>query len=281
MAWGAGRAILGRHVAVLAALHAGGWPIIGAAEADDPTARDLATTELVANELAALAACAPPAALRERVSAAAGAELRLAGGAVVASPGIRLTAGADLGAATGRTVEVRTATPPDRWGRLAAEAIVAVDDESPVWLEARLVGEGRAMVAARPGAGCARALLVREAAARAAGRGLWADPANRPVSADDVAALTARAGGFALVEGRISAVGERHGTVYVNFGRHWREDFTVMVAARDRRAFARAGIDLDRLAGRAVRVRGHIELRGGPAITAVGPEQIEFLEAMR
>jgi hypothetical protein len=273
-----GRATLGKlPVVVLAALHAGGWPIAaGAAEADEPDAK-----ALQARDLTAVAACAPGPALRDRAVAAAGAELRLEGGAVVASPGIRLAAGEGLGAAVGHMVEIRAPASPDRWGRRAAAAIVIAEGEAAGWLEGRLVGEGRALVAPRPGLGCARALLAREAAARAAGRGLWADPANRPFAAADEAGLAAQAGRFVLVEGRISAVGERGGTVYVNFGRRWSEDFTLRVASRDRRAFARAGVELDRLTGRAVRVRGHIELRGGPAITATFPEQIELLEARR
>ena len=234
-----------------------------------------------AADLEDVAACAPDVAARERVVAVAAGELRLAGGRVVLSPSLRLAAGEDLRDALGQMVEIRAASPPDRWGRLPAAAILAVDGDEVQWLEARAVGEGRAIVAVRPGTGCARALLAREGRARAAGLGVWADPANRPVSADDVAGLQALAGRFAIVEGRISAVGERHGTVYVNFGRRWTEDFTIRVAARDRRAFARDGLDLERMAGRAVRVRGHIELRGGPAVTATLPAQIEILEANR
>lgn len=255
-----GRRVLG----VVTALHAGGWSIAaGPAWAGD------------------LDACVPQVVARASALAAAGAELTLAGGAIVTSPALRFAPGQGLDDAAGRPVEIRSASPPDRWGRIHAAAILITDRDPPDWLEAQLVEAGRAMVAARPGGTCSRALLAREAAARAAGRGLWADPANRPLAAGDLAALLAREGRFAIVEGRISAVGERHGTVYVNFGRRWSEDFTIRVASRDRRAFIRAGLDLERMAGRTVRVRGHIERRGGPAITAVLPEQIELLEANR
>jgi len=43
-------------------------------------------------------------------------------------------------------------------------------------------------------------------------------------------------------------------TIYVNFGRHWSEDFTVTILKRNERNFTAAGLDLKGLAGRRVRV---------------------------
>ena len=67
-------------------------------------------------------------------------------------------------------------------------------------------------------------------------------------------------------------------TIYVNFGRHWSEDFAVTVRKRNERNFAAAGLDLQGLTGRRVIVRGFVEARGrrgSPAIEATRPEQIE------
>jgi len=75
-------------------------------------------------------------------------------------------------------------------------------------------------------------------------------------------------------------VRESGATIYVNFGRRWSEDFTVTILKRSERRFAAAGLDVQRLAGRRVRVRGWIEERGGaggsPWIEVAHPEQIEF-----
>ena len=68
---------------------------------------------------------------------------------------------------------------------------------------------------------------------------------------------------------------ESGGTIYVNFGRRWTEDFTVTVLRRHERTFGAAGLDLKALAGRQVRVRGFVEERGGPWIEVTRPEQIE------
>ena len=74
---------------------------------------------------------------------------------------------------------------------------------------------------------------------------------------------------------------ESGGTIYVNFGRRWSDDFTVTVAKRHERAFTAAGMELKKLTGQHVRVRGTIEERGGPWIEAAAPEQIEIAERNR
>ena len=65
--------------------------------------------------------------------------------------------------------------------------------------------------------------------------------------------------------------------VYLNFGRHWKEDFTVTIDAEALRLFAAAGIDPLGLEGALVRVRGWIDDRDGPRIEVTHPEQIEVL----
>jgi hypothetical protein len=63
----------------------------------------------------------------------------------------------------------------------------------------------------------------------------------------------------------------------VNFGRRWSQDFTVAILKRNERLFTGAGLAPKALAGRHVEVRGWIEERGGPAIEAARPEQIEIV----
>ena len=76
-------------------------------------------------------------------------------------------------------------------------------------------------------------MLVEERAARRAGRGIWALPFYRIRNPGE---LTGDIDSFQVVEGRVVAV-------------------------------AAAGIELARLAGRAVRLRGWIRRRNGPALT--------------
>jgi hypothetical protein len=122
---------------------------------------------------------------------------------------------------------------------------------------------------------CAATLLQAEATARIAGLGLWANLALH--RAERPADIGAERGRFALVEGRVISVREFGATIYVNFGRRWSEDFTVTVPKRSERTFTKAGLDLKKLGGRHVRVRGYVEERGGPWIEATRPEQIEIV----
>jgi hypothetical protein len=95
--------------------------------------------------------------------------------------------------------------------------------------------------------------------------------------ADEPAGVARENGRFTIVEGSVLSVRESGATIYVNFGRRWSEDFTVTISKRSERTFATAGLAPKRLNGRRVRVRGWVEQRGGPAIEAVRPEQIEVM----
>lgn len=165
----------------------------------------------------------------------------------------------------------------DRYGRLLADAAVK-DDAATGSVTKTLVSQGLARVAAHPStAACRAELQAAERAARAAKLGLWADPRYFPRAAEDVAGISAERGQFMLVEGKVVSVRESGGTIYVNFGRRWSEDFTVTIAKRKERQFSSAGLDPRGLTGRHVMVRGWIEERGGPWIEASAPEQIEIV----
>jgi len=125
---------------------------------------------------------------------------------------------------------------------------------------------------------CAEVLLTAERKARAARRGMWADPNFAPLRSHDAARITTVRGQFALVEGKVLSVRESGATIYLNFGRRGAQDFTVTILKRNRRAFAAAGIDPGRLEGQSIRVRAWVEERTGPMIEAVAPEQIEFVD---
>jgi endonuclease YncB( thermonuclease family) len=164
----------------------------------------------------------------------------------------------------------------DRYGRLVAFAFAGDSQQS---VQQILLEQGHARVAARVGdKPCADALLAAERAARAGGRGLWADPNFAPLSAENLAGLAAERGQFALVEGKVLSVRESGATIYVNFGRRWTRDFTAVIPRRLRRVFTAAGVEPKKLEGHRIRVRGWIEQRGGPVIAAEAPEQIEFAD---
>lgn len=168
----------------------------------------------------------------------------------------------------------RLGTEPDRYGRLVAFAYAGDAQQS---LQQALLSQGLARVSARTGGkACAEALLTIERTARAARQGLWADPNFAPLQAENLARVTAKQGHFALGEGKVLSVRESGATIYVNFGRRWTRDFTVIILKRQQRIFGASGVEPKQLEG--IRVRGWIEQRGGPIIMAEAPEQIEFAD---
>lgn len=114
-----------------------------------------------------------------------------------------------------------------------------------------------------------------EAAAREERAGLWSPEARFVEQADEVATKPLR---LALVEGQVSAVGSSADWTYLNFGADRRRDFTCKVGAGQRRAFARAGLDLAGLQGKRLRVRGWVTEEGGPLIEAGWPDQVERID---
>jgi endonuclease YncB( thermonuclease family) len=193
-----------------------------------------------------------------------------------ASPWGRATAAALDALAGGDEIVLRGETGLDRYGRLVAYAYV-VRDGDEILLQRELVAEGFARVGDRVARACADDLLGREKAARGAKLGLWADPYYEVLNAEAPGNALAHRGQFALVEGKVGSVRESGPTIFVNFGRRRPGDITVTILKRNERTFAAAGLDLQALAGRHVRVRGWVEQRGDDRawIEAERPEQIE------
>jgi hypothetical protein len=65
---------------------------------------------------------------------------------------------------------------------------------------------------------------------------------------------------------------------FLNFGRNWRRDFTVMVGAPVSARMAESGLPISALSGRRVIVRGVIEESGGAAMRLSDPSEIEILD---
>jgi micrococcal nuclease len=209
-------------------------------------------------------------------------ELRLAGGRTVRLAGIWVDPAdgeAALAALAGwldGAAAVELGAEParaDRHGRLRAQARTRDGN----WLQGELVRRGLAVAAPAPDVadGDVARLLALERGGRLAALSVWAGGAVGPWPAGRVAAERGR---YVLVSGRVREVARVQDQVYLNFGEDWRSDFTLRVEARRARAFAKAGLDLERLAGRNLVARGHLFETGGPMIELVHPAQIEVTE---
>jgi endonuclease YncB( thermonuclease family) len=159
------------------------------------------------------------------------------------------------------------ANPKDRYGRHLAHVV----RDDGVWLQQALLEAGLARVYTFPDNRKRVAqLLAFEAAARQAGRGIWALPHYAVERAE-----TIQPGGFALVEGKVLSQSRGDGPTYVNFGKTWKTDFTIRIQPGDRKRF---GSHVRDLLGKTVRVRGWVFEKDGPMIDVTHPEQIEVLD---
>ena len=233
------------------------------------------------------AACRPAGRTEERLAAIGPrGELRLESGARARLDGLRwpddpaAAAAAEtwLSAHRDRALTVDWRGETDRWGRRGANIVSnpGTDAAEPVDLAAGLVAAGLVLVdAGEADALCRPALLVAEGAARAAGRGVWAEPVAR---SDEAARLSAAADRFLVAEGRVRSVGERRAWTYLNFAAPGVESLTVTLPRRVWRALSARGVDAAALRGRRVRARGLVEIRRGPVIAVEAAEMLEVLD---
>ena len=208
----------------------------------------------------------------------AGIETPPVGAAADGDPGLAARAALQRVIGENEIVLKQLSPAPDRYGQLVAHAFVR-HPAGETSLARDLLAQGHALLATRAGeAGCGRELAAAERAARLAKLGLWGDPRYELRRAENPAEVLAVRGRYTLVEGKVQSVRESGGTIYVNFGRRWTEDFTVTILKRNERLFAAAGLAPLRLQGRRIQVRGVVEERGGPWIEASRPEQIEVVD---
>ncbi|MGF1611878.1 MAG: thermonuclease family protein [Kiloniellales bacterium] len=175
--------------------------------------------------------------------------------------------------ALGRMVEPRFGgRRGDRHGRVLAHLL----RDDGLWLQGELLRRGLARVYSfADNRALVAEMLALERAARAAGRGIWAEPFYAVRSPDDA---NDHIGTFQLVEGRALDVALVRGRAYINFGADWRSDFTATLAPAVVRAFAAEGLDPEVYDGRRLRIRGWLKAFNGPMIEITHPEQIEVLE---
>ena len=159
----------------------------------------------------------------------------------------------------------------DRHGRVLAHLV----DASGAWIQGALLAAGMARVYSfADNRALVPEMLAREAAARANGRGIWADPFYAVRTPEEAGRFLGR---FELIEGRVQDVATVRGRVYLNFGADWRSDFTATLAPPVRRLFDSEGIDPQVYRGRIVRVRGWLDSFNGAMVEITHPEQIEVI----
>lgn len=160
----------------------------------------------------------------------------------------------------------------DRHRRLLAHLY----DQDNKWIQGELLRLGMARVYSFPDNRSQVAKMLKiERKARKAKRGIW-DHSFYEIRTDEE--TSEHIGTFQLVRGKISNAAKVRTRVYLNFGKNWREDFTIMLRPRARRYFKKAGINPLEMKGETVLVRGWLRKRNGPMIEVTHPEQIEVIK---
>ncbi len=171
----------------------------------------------------------------------------------------------------------------DRYGRAVAQVFVlGKNDKTNIWLQHAMVKAGMARVYTWSGhRQDSLALLNAEQIARKNAVGIWSSAKTggfydiRKPNPDPLAQYV---DSVQIVEGIVVKTADVRGTIYLNFGANYRTDFTIAISKKSRRAFKHADYDPLTLAGARVRVRGYIELFGGPIIWLNDPSRLEILD---
>lgn len=176
----------------------------------------------------------------------------------------------------GKTMHLRYGgVEVDRHGRVLAHGFV---DDGAVWVQQFMLTAGLARVYSfADNRACLADLYAAEARGRADRAGIWAHAYYALRYADKPDKLMSLEGRYELVEGRVVGAAKAGSRIYLNFGRVWREDFTIVIDRAAQRIFEDADMDPLTLSDAFIRVRGWVDIKDGPRIMVTHPEQIEVL----
>jgi micrococcal nuclease len=171
-------------------------------------------------------------------------------------------------------------TRRDRHGNTLAHLVRADDSEGPS-VQEQLLANGHARVDAIEGQRrCIDSLLIAENVARAAGRGLWTEPAYRVRAAVPSRDIAAYQGTFQIITATVARIETGRGVTRMILGDDRRRDLTLAIRATDRETAGPLGGDLKILVGRQAEVRGWLTQRafGGPEIDVSLAGHIRLLD---
>jgi endonuclease YncB( thermonuclease family) len=182
----------------------------------------------------------------------------------------------------GHEVAVRAlAEKPNRFGRIPARLFAAPPGAlgAEIGIAEAILDAGLARY--RPEANahpCRDLLLAAESDARAEKIGLWADPFYAVLPGADRAAFGNPRTGMILVEGTPVSLGETASRFYLNFGPRRGSDFAITLPKRGANALEKAGVKVQDLVGKRLRVRGLLDATFGPQMELTDADQLELID---
>ncbi len=167
----------------------------------------------------------------------------------------------------------------DRYNRILAHMFVVGDEGSKeVWVQKAMLEKGFARVYSfADNRFCLDELLATEAKARVERYNIWSNSFYDILHAQKPNKILKLVDSYELIEGVVVSAKRVGVRIYLNFGKNYRDDFTIVIDKRGRGVFKKAGIDPLDLENALIRVRGWVEKYDGPRIDVTHPEQIEVL----
>lgn len=142
--------------------------------------------------------------------------------------------------------------------------IVKRENGKEIWAQQVLVREGLVRVLPTSSNKEGADLLYKaEETPRQKRTGIWG---SQPWSVKNPESVAAYTGTVQVVEGIVQNVATRNNVTYLNFGRDYKTDFTIVIDGTARRALMKDGLNPLGLSGKTVQVRGFVEDYNGPAI---------------
>jgi micrococcal nuclease len=157
----------------------------------------------------------------------------------------------------------------DRYSRLLGYCFL--DD---TFVNQKLLEEGLAVLYTYPpNVKYVDRLYEAQKSARFYGKGLWGE--GEIIDADQAHRYI---GQTRVVRGRVLSTYATESCVYLNFGKNYKDDFTVVIFSNSLKFFNDEGIDpRDFYRDKMVEVRGRLRSRNGPQIIANSPYEIEVI----
>lgn len=160
----------------------------------------------------------------------------------------------------------------NRMGQQIAHLLVT---DGQLWVQGTALSLGLAQVqTSQRNPEMSALMYAHEKEARKDKIGIWESEGNI-LSPDEA---NRHLNSFQIVEGKIESVALKKNRLYINFGKNWRDDFTVSIAPADQRLFSQAGLDPLQWGGKRIRVRGWLDEYNGPYIEVNHPQAIEILD---
>lgn len=147
-----------------------------------------------------------------------------------------------------------------------------------VWIQEHLISKGLAWATITgTNRRMLKSLLLTEEKARAARKGFWATPMYEVKTPTT---LNGCVNSYQIIEGKVLYASRKRGTLFFNFSKDWKTDFTIELPRKYFYRFTSYDepFNAKKWLNRVVRVRGLVKEENGPMITLKYPEQIKIIK---